>query len=221
MQLGDDDALGAVDDEGAVAGHERDFAHVDLLLLHFLHRGLGGLAIHDREADLRTQRAREGEAALLAFDDVERRLAERVAHELQARVARMAGDREHRCKGRLQSGELAIVGGTLGLEELGVRVDLRGKQEGHIKDSRALGEALADALLLGERVGHGGSEVADARKRAPACTRLALKWPGGSPLRAAGGQPCWNAWPGQARSLQSIQRTKPSPQRGLTLPSAT
>src|SRR6185436_7350210 len=151
----------------AVTGHERDLAHVDLLLLHFLDRGLGSLAIHDREAHLRAQRAREGEAALLAFDDVERRFAERVAHELQARVARMAGNREHRREGRLQSGELPIVGGTLGLEELGVRIDLRGKQEGHIEDSRALGEALADALLLGERVGHGGSEIADAQGARP------------------------------------------------------
>ena len=34
VELADDDALGAVDDEGAVLGHQRDFAEVDLLLLH-------------------------------------------------------------------------------------------------------------------------------------------------------------------------------------------
>ncbi len=33
MQLGDDDALGTVDDEGTGLGHQRDFAEVDLLLL--------------------------------------------------------------------------------------------------------------------------------------------------------------------------------------------
>ena len=33
VQLADDDALGAVDDEGAVVGHQRDLAEVDLLLL--------------------------------------------------------------------------------------------------------------------------------------------------------------------------------------------
>ena len=38
VQLGDDDALGAVDDEGAVVGHERQFAHVDFLLLDVLDR---------------------------------------------------------------------------------------------------------------------------------------------------------------------------------------
>ncbi len=36
VQLRDDDALGTVDDEGAVLGHQRDFAQIDLLLLHVL-----------------------------------------------------------------------------------------------------------------------------------------------------------------------------------------
>jgi hypothetical protein len=41
VQLGDDDALGTVDDEGAGGGHERNLAHVDFLLLDFLDRFLG------------------------------------------------------------------------------------------------------------------------------------------------------------------------------------
>ena len=44
MQLRDDHALGAVDDEGAGVGHERNLAHVDFLLLdvldHLLRAGL-------------------------------------------------------------------------------------------------------------------------------------------------------------------------------------
>jgi hypothetical protein len=51
--------------------------------------------------------------------------------------------------------------------------------------------------------------------------RLAMARFGGSPLRAAGGQPCWNAWPGQTRPLQSLQRTQPNPRRGLALFSVT
>src|SRR5690348_17284130 len=35
--------------------------------------------------------------------------------------------------------------------------------------------------------------------------------PGGSPLRAAGGQPYWNARPDQTRPLQSLQKTNSSP----------
>lgn len=33
VELGDNDALGAVDDEGAALGHHGDLAHVDLLVL--------------------------------------------------------------------------------------------------------------------------------------------------------------------------------------------
>ena len=50
-----------------------------------------------------------------------------------------------------------ILAGDFGLEEFRVRIDLRGKQERHIQHGSALGEALADTLLLGKRVGHGGS----------------------------------------------------------------
>ena len=41
VQLRDDDALGAVDDEGAVVGHQRQLAQIDLLLAHVLDRLLG------------------------------------------------------------------------------------------------------------------------------------------------------------------------------------
>ena len=46
VQLADDDALGAVDDERAVVRHQRDVAEVDLLLLDVadgLGAGLGSL----------------------------------------------------------------------------------------------------------------------------------------------------------------------------------
>ena len=36
VQLGDDDALSTIDDEGTVGGHERQFAHVDFLLADIL-----------------------------------------------------------------------------------------------------------------------------------------------------------------------------------------
>ena len=56
MQLRDDDALGAVDDEGAVFGHERDLAHVDLLLLHVLDGLVRRLAVVDHQAHGHAQR---------------------------------------------------------------------------------------------------------------------------------------------------------------------
>ncbi|MGY3367081.1 hypothetical protein ACVWZL_004206 [Bradyrhizobium sp. GM2.4] len=45
VHLRDDDALGAVDDEGAVHRHERDVAHVDVLLLDVLDRLRAGFLV--------------------------------------------------------------------------------------------------------------------------------------------------------------------------------
>src|SRR5262249_16596589 len=72
MELADDDALGAVDDERAVLGHQRDVAEVDLLLLDVadgLDAGLG-ILVPDHEADRHLQRHGVGHAALLALVDV-------------------------------------------------------------------------------------------------------------------------------------------------------
>ena len=110
VELRDDDALGAVDDERAVVGHERNLAHVDLLLLHFLDRVLRRFLVHEDEAHLGAQRRAVREAALLAFDDVERRRQQREAHELEPGVARVARDREDRRERGLQAFVLARFG---------------------------------------------------------------------------------------------------------------
>src|SRR6267142_2460128 len=157
VQLRDDDALGAVDDEGPGGRHERDLAHVDLLLLHFLGGRLGRLLVHDHQAHLGAQRARVGEAALLALLHVERRLAERVADELEPRVLGMADDREDRGERRLQALVLAALGRHVRLEERGVGLELGRDEERHLLHDRPLREALADAFTLGQRIGHEGS----------------------------------------------------------------
>ncbi len=64
VQLRDDDALGAVDDERAGGGHERNLAHVHLLLLDFLGGRLGRVLVQDHQAHLGAQRTGVGEAAL-------------------------------------------------------------------------------------------------------------------------------------------------------------
>ena len=72
VELADDDALGAVDDEGPVLGHQRDVAEVDLLLLDVAD-GLGAglrVLVPDHEADRDLQGNREGHAPLLALVDV-------------------------------------------------------------------------------------------------------------------------------------------------------
>src|SRR5438874_6218965 len=72
VQLRDDDALGAVDDEGAVLRHQRDVAEVDLLLLDVADRLDARLRIlvPDDEADRHLERHGVGHAALLALVDV-------------------------------------------------------------------------------------------------------------------------------------------------------
>ncbi len=102
VELRDDDALGAVDDERAVVRHQRDVAEVDLLLLDVadgLDAGLGVL-VPDDEADRDLERHGVGHAALLALVDVVLQLqADGVAADVAdvaARVVRLAAARaEH------------------------------------------------------------------------------------------------------------------------------
>ena len=73
-QLGDDDPLGAVDDERALAGHHREVAHEDGLRLD-----LAGLAVHELGGD--EQRRRVGHVLvpallLVRLDLVEPRVGE-------------------------------------------------------------------------------------------------------------------------------------------------
>ncbi len=68
-QLGDDDALGAVDDEGAALRHPREIAHEDGLLAD-----LTGLAVLERDRDV--QGTRVGDVLLTALLDRVGRLVE-------------------------------------------------------------------------------------------------------------------------------------------------
>ncbi len=65
VKLGDDDALGAVDDEGPVLGHQRDLTEVDLLLLDVADRLGPSLIVDvpDHQADDDLDRRREGTTA--------------------------------------------------------------------------------------------------------------------------------------------------------------
>src|SRR5207249_4945579 len=99
VQLADDDALGAVDDERAVLRHQRDVAEVDLLLLDVadgLDAGFRVL-VPDDEPDGDLERHGVGHAALLALVDVVLQLqpdgvAADVA-DIAARLVRLAAAR--------------------------------------------------------------------------------------------------------------------------------
>ncbi len=152
VQLRDDHALGAVDDEGAVIGHQRHFTEIDFLLANVLDRlrvTARFLVVND-QANQHADRRRVGQAAHLALLDVEHRLAEAVAHVFERRVARVADDREYRLERGVQTDVLALFDRLVGLQELVVRIDLDRQQVRHVQDRRTLAEVLADSLFLSE-----------------------------------------------------------------------
>ena len=95
VQLRDDDPLGAVDDERAVVGHQRDVAEVDLLLLDVAD-GLDlrlGVLVPDDQPDRHLERHGVGHAALLALVDVVLELhPDRVAADVTDVAARLVVD---------------------------------------------------------------------------------------------------------------------------------
>ena len=156
VHLRDDHALGAVDDEGAVHRHERDVAHVDVLLLDVLDRA-GRRLLVDIEYD-QPQRHLErrgiGHAALAAFIDVVFRRFELVFDEFELRRVGKIIDREDGLEHRLQAlvGPAAerlfhqqklVVGRLLNLNE--VR---------HLRDFLDFPEKLTDALATCECLRH-------------------------------------------------------------------
>src|SRR5690606_33057800 len=103
MHLRDDDALGAVDDEGALVRHERHVAHVDALLLD-IEDGLRFSVRIDLEYN-KTQghleRRGKGHAALLALFLVIFRGFKLVGNEFETCRIREILDREYRLENRL------------------------------------------------------------------------------------------------------------------------
>src|SRR4051794_4289511 len=148
VHLRDDDALGAVHDERAVVGHERDVAHVHVLLLNVLHGARAGLLIHIEhdEAQLHLQRRSERHAALTAFVNVVFRRLEFVADEVELRGVRKIPDREDRLEHALQ----ALVGPAayrfLHQQELVVGRLLNLDEVRHLRDFLDFPEKLTNAL---------------------------------------------------------------------------
>jgi hypothetical protein len=98
VHLRNDDALGAVDHEGAVLGHERHVAHVDVLLLDVLDGLRAGILVHleHDQPQCHLERRSESHAALLTFLNVVFRRFELVVHEFERRRLGEIADRENR-----------------------------------------------------------------------------------------------------------------------------
>ena len=131
-ELGDDDALGAVDDEGAAVRHEREIAHEDVGLLH-----LAGLLVD--EANVDEERSLVRDVALLALLDGMLGVAKLVGAELDAKGLRAVLDGRHAREGFVEALGHQIV----------ERVDLNGNQVGDVHDLGELREAETIAIHVG------------------------------------------------------------------------
>jgi hypothetical protein len=134
VELADDAALGAVDDELAAAHHDRDLAEVDLLF--------GDLACslaHETHAD--AERPPVGQAQFAALVGGVAGLVELVVHVLKPHRVVVARDREHLLQQRLETdGHVALVVRLVELEEASVRVRLHARQDRYWERIAALRE---------------------------------------------------------------------------------
>ena len=136
VHLRDDDALGAVDDKGAMAGHQGHIAHIDFLLLDIAHAPHAGqlVDIPDDQAQRHFQRRRIGNAALLAFFDIIFRFVELVVNEFKRRGVGKILYRKDRLKDFLQSviAARAVIG--IALKKMLIRVLLHFDKVRHFGD---------------------------------------------------------------------------------------
>ena len=163
MHLRDDDALGAIDDEGAVIGHERDVAHVDILLLDVLDRFGAGFLVdieHD-EAQSDLERRRIGHAALPALVDIVFRALELVLDEFEHGDVGEVGNREDRFEHGLQSLVGTAAVGLLHQQELVVGRLLNLNEVRHLRDFLDFSEKLPNALPTDKRLRHMSSRSID------------------------------------------------------------
>ena len=138
MKLGNDHALGSIDDEGAADGHERDFTHVHAFLL-------GSGLVFEFVGDVK--RCGIGLSLANGFEGVELRLADFIEHEIERHLLVVAGDREDFLKDRLQAHVFALGGEDVLLEELLIRTEL------DLDEIRGLGDFVNLAKV--GALGHG------------------------------------------------------------------
>jgi hypothetical protein len=148
VQLGNDDALSAVDDERPVFCHQRNFAEIDLLLLDVLDGLVRRILVDQDQANAHSQWRSVGGTTQLAFFDVEYRSAERVIHIFKARGARIAFDRKHGFERRVQAGVDPPVGRDVGLGKLPIGIQLNRQEIRLLHNFGQLAEVLANPFLF-------------------------------------------------------------------------
>jgi hypothetical protein len=115
MELADHHALRAIDDERPLRRHERDFAHVNFLLL-------GSLLLAELERDM--ERRAVGLAFTLRLEGRQLRFANLIMAEIESRLFIVAFDRKHLFEHGLEAGILPLGKRHVLLEEIDVGVEL-------------------------------------------------------------------------------------------------
>ena len=157
VQLRHDHALGAVDDERALAGHQGHFAHIDLLLFDFLdHLVLRSrrLAVINNQLYFGTHCRRKRQPAGLALAHIERGFSEVVLKVFHLHKTVVGDDRESGFKGRLQAFIGPLFGCHVGLKKRGVSVLLHLQQVGNFEHAVAVTEIFANSLAFCVCVSH-------------------------------------------------------------------
>ena len=95
MQLRNNDALSAINDKCAIVCHERNLAHVNVLLFDVFDRLRRRFLIVNDKTYFDAERACVGSATQNTFFNVENRGAQRVIHILQRRATAVARNRKH------------------------------------------------------------------------------------------------------------------------------
>ncbi len=169
VHLRDDDPLGAVDDEGAVLGHQRHVAHVDILLLDVADRARPGILVDvpDDQAQGDLQGCGKGDAALLALIDIVFRRLEFVAHEFELRALGEIPDRKDRSEDLLQADIGALFGAFAHLQKVIVGALLDLDQVRHRRDLGDATKAPADALLAAQGYCHAAPRYGPAAPASP------------------------------------------------------
>ena len=135
-QLRYDYTLGTINDEGTVISHERNLAHVNVLLFDVLDGLCARLFVIDDETDFDTQRAGIGCAAQHTLINVKNGGAQRVIHILQSRVPAVTHNGEYGPESCVQTIVAALIYRGVRLSELPIGIQLDSQQIGDIHHLR-------------------------------------------------------------------------------------
>ena len=143
VELGNDDALGAVDDEGAAVRHHGDFAHVNVFVLD---------EVLFAEAELHIKGDGIGDAIAEALKLRVFRVTNRVGNVLEDEPLVVALNREDFAEDGLKALVLALFLRRTFLQEVQIRVDLQLNEIGRRDNFFKLTEVDAIGVIT---VGHG------------------------------------------------------------------